>query len=342
MWLSELISLIVPDRLHRKQITDEPSGEQSIRVLDIGVGASCIYPLLGFRKFGWSFIGSDIDATSLQWARDNLSRNASLGAEDNIKLVQVEPQECNLLQSQLTKSIGMLYPTAPFDYSTDTVNAVNAVKTTDTDGHNDDADEHLALEDARKAPPHAVGESRQLDMQNSAVLGLISRCIQNFKDGNCSRGVTDKLDVSADVTSIPRGPIRIALDAAAAIASSAAVSSNINTASTAAAADAAAAAADFSANITSITGGAVELSSLLETKHSSAAKCLNYIPQSFVLPVSVAAESPSLQTDETSNSQLPATVQVSNGSGYHIGHLLTACMTNPPFYDVDEEVSRAL
>lgn len=40
----------------------------SIRVLDIGVGASCIYPLLGHAEYGWRFVGSDIDATSLQVA----------------------------------------------------------------------------------------------------------------------------------------------------------------------------------------------------------------------------------------------------------------------------------
>src|SRR5690606_12476933 len=40
----------------------------SIRVLDVGVGASCIYPLLGHAEYGWRFVGSDIDATSLQVA----------------------------------------------------------------------------------------------------------------------------------------------------------------------------------------------------------------------------------------------------------------------------------
>ncbi|MEN1960049.1 23S rRNA (adenine(1618)-N(6))-methyltransferase RlmF [Luteimonas sp. MJ246] len=40
----------------------------TIRVLDVGVGASCIYPLLGHAEYGWRFVGSDIDATSLQVA----------------------------------------------------------------------------------------------------------------------------------------------------------------------------------------------------------------------------------------------------------------------------------
>jgi 23S rRNA (adenine1618-N6)-methyltransferase len=36
-----------------------------LRVLDVGVGASCIYPLLGLATYGWSFVGSDISAESL-------------------------------------------------------------------------------------------------------------------------------------------------------------------------------------------------------------------------------------------------------------------------------------
>lgn len=41
-----------------------PSGEQ-IRVLDIGVGANAIYPIIGHHAYGWSFVGSDVDADSL-------------------------------------------------------------------------------------------------------------------------------------------------------------------------------------------------------------------------------------------------------------------------------------
>lgn len=37
-----------------------PRGKH-ITVLDIGVGANCIYPLLGTKEYGWHFIGSDID-----------------------------------------------------------------------------------------------------------------------------------------------------------------------------------------------------------------------------------------------------------------------------------------
>lgn len=40
----------------------------SVRVLDVGVGANCIYPLIGHREYGWSFVGSDIDLKALMAA----------------------------------------------------------------------------------------------------------------------------------------------------------------------------------------------------------------------------------------------------------------------------------
>lgn len=40
-----------------------------LRILDVGVGASCIYPLIGASEYGWSFVGSEIDPGALAWAR---------------------------------------------------------------------------------------------------------------------------------------------------------------------------------------------------------------------------------------------------------------------------------
>ena len=41
---------------------------QAVRGLDVGVGASCIYPLIGHSEYGWSFVGSDVDERSLSSA----------------------------------------------------------------------------------------------------------------------------------------------------------------------------------------------------------------------------------------------------------------------------------
>jgi 23S rRNA (adenine1618-N6)-methyltransferase len=47
-----------------------------IRVLDIGVGANVIYPLLGHREYGWQFVGVDINAEALKNAQSIIDANA--------------------------------------------------------------------------------------------------------------------------------------------------------------------------------------------------------------------------------------------------------------------------
>lgn len=47
----------------------------SVRVLDIGVGANCIYPLIGNRTYGWQFVGTDIDPVALKNAQQILAAN---------------------------------------------------------------------------------------------------------------------------------------------------------------------------------------------------------------------------------------------------------------------------
>lgn len=49
-----------------------------ITCLDIGVGASCIYPIIGATEFGWNFIGSDIDPKSMASAQHIINSNSSL------------------------------------------------------------------------------------------------------------------------------------------------------------------------------------------------------------------------------------------------------------------------
>jgi len=46
-----------------------------VRALDVGVGAGAIYPLVGHREYGWSFVGSDIDAAALASSARILAAN---------------------------------------------------------------------------------------------------------------------------------------------------------------------------------------------------------------------------------------------------------------------------
>ncbi|KAF8304964.1 S-adenosyl-L-methionine dependent methyltransferase [Clavulina sp. PMI_390] len=60
--------------------------DEEVWGLDIGTGASAIYPLLACTKEArWSMIGTDIDELSLQYARQNVTLNR---LDERIKIVQ--------------------------------------------------------------------------------------------------------------------------------------------------------------------------------------------------------------------------------------------------------------
>lgn len=54
-----------------------PKGDQ-ITCLDIGVGASCIYPILGVLEYGWQFIGTDIASKSIYSSKKIVKSNEEL------------------------------------------------------------------------------------------------------------------------------------------------------------------------------------------------------------------------------------------------------------------------
>ena len=54
-----------------------PTGDK-ITCLDIGLGASCIYPIIGVTEYDWKFIGSDIDPKSIASAQNIINSNSSL------------------------------------------------------------------------------------------------------------------------------------------------------------------------------------------------------------------------------------------------------------------------
>lgn len=57
-----------------------------VRVLDIGVGANAIYPLLGHQEYGWRFLGVDTDAAALASAQRILAANPGLEADISLRL----------------------------------------------------------------------------------------------------------------------------------------------------------------------------------------------------------------------------------------------------------------
>jgi len=64
---------------------DIPRGSL-VRVLDIGTGANCVYPLIGQRAYGWQFVGTDIDPAALANAQAILDANTGLNEAITLRL----------------------------------------------------------------------------------------------------------------------------------------------------------------------------------------------------------------------------------------------------------------
>ena len=81
-----------------------PRGKK-VKVLDIGTGANCIYPIIGSQSYGWQFVATDIDPVSIKVAD---------------VIVQSNPGLTPLVQPMLQKDgeaifDGMIKPTDRFD-----------------------------------------------------------------------------------------------------------------------------------------------------------------------------------------------------------------------------------
>lgn len=81
-----------------------PSGKR-VSVLDVGMGANCIYPILGARLYGWKFVGSDVDTVAVKSANTIAELNTSLKG-----LVR-----CRLQKNPESIFEGIIKPTEMFD-----------------------------------------------------------------------------------------------------------------------------------------------------------------------------------------------------------------------------------
>ncbi|OQV65347.1 hypothetical protein AK51_21805 [Serratia nematodiphila DZ0503SBS1] len=62
-----------------------PRGK-GVAILDVGVGANCIYPIVGLREYGWRFTGSEIDPVSLNAAKMIVEMNPTLRNSVRLRL----------------------------------------------------------------------------------------------------------------------------------------------------------------------------------------------------------------------------------------------------------------
>ncbi|CAH1381535.1 hypothetical protein MTP99_005453 [Tenebrio molitor] len=73
LWIEDLLNL--------------SASTQDVKGIDIGTGASCIYPVIAARKCNWSMVATEIDTDSINYASSNVKRNS---LENQIKIVGVK------------------------------------------------------------------------------------------------------------------------------------------------------------------------------------------------------------------------------------------------------------
>ncbi|GAA3552766.1 23S rRNA (adenine(1618)-N(6))-methyltransferase RlmF [Snuella lapsa] len=89
------------DYIHRlSDLIEGGEADSAIRVLDIGTGASCIYPILGHAEYNWHFVGTDIDELSLKHAQQIIVNNNLEG----VISLRHQKNKLNILKGVITEN----------------------------------------------------------------------------------------------------------------------------------------------------------------------------------------------------------------------------------------------
>ena len=84
------IADLLAETTHPNEAGTPPTGKQ-IQALDIGTGASCIYPIIGSQSYGWRFTATDVDPVSVQTAQLICQANRNLQKTIKVKQ-QTQPE----------------------------------------------------------------------------------------------------------------------------------------------------------------------------------------------------------------------------------------------------------
>ena len=84
----------IADLLALSNIGIIPRGK-TVKVLDIGVGANCVYPIIGNYVYGWEFVGSDIDSNAIENAHEIILKNPSLTGSIELRF---QPSAVNIFK----------------------------------------------------------------------------------------------------------------------------------------------------------------------------------------------------------------------------------------------------
>ncbi|ODA79670.1 hypothetical protein RJ55_05264 [Drechmeria coniospora] len=123
--------------------------------VDVGTGASCIYPLLACAQRPWSFIATEVDAESARWARRNVESNDLAG---RIRVVERAADDALLPLDDLGLGAVDFCMTNPPFYASEAAMRASAEK--------------------KARPPHAVCTGATTEMvTDGGELGFVGRIL---------------------------------------------------------------------------------------------------------------------------------------------------------------------
>ncbi|KAF4871831.1 U6 small nuclear RNA (adenine-(43)-N(6))-methyltransferase [Colletotrichum siamense] len=120
-----------------KDLLDSTSYEQPnhrrVVGLDIGTGASCIFPLLGYTQRKWSFFATDIDEKSISYAKQNVKLN---NLQRYISVIRRSPEEKLVNPEGLgVDHLDFVMTNPPFYTSEEEVRECEQAKATEQENH---------------------------------------------------------------------------------------------------------------------------------------------------------------------------------------------------------------
>ena len=84
-----------------------------IKCMDIGVGANCVYPIIGNNAYGWSFIASDIDSKATDVAQKIVTSNPSIHGKVEFRF-QPKPEQIFLGILNVNEKVDLSICNPPF------------------------------------------------------------------------------------------------------------------------------------------------------------------------------------------------------------------------------------
>lgn len=79
----------------------------TVKILDIGIGANCIYPIIGHKEYGWEFVGTEVDPPAKATAENIIKHNIQL--KDGIS-IRLQENKRNIFK-------GIIEPEERFDFT---------------------------------------------------------------------------------------------------------------------------------------------------------------------------------------------------------------------------------